>query len=114
MEVFHCFLRELDISRELLTGSLPSFGKSMEPPETKTKLREREREAVSDVLILHLWTGYPSPTTGLCGRMNRRICFAVVFGGGDGDGGLVGRLFKLSLSWGPITWNQKSWEEWGQ
>lgn len=75
---------------------------------------EREREAVSDVLILHLWTGYPSPTTGLCGRMNRRICFAVVFGGGDGDGGLVGRLFKLSLSWGPITWNQKSWEEWGQ
>lgn len=82
----------MDISLELLAGILPSFGKRL--PENgvntgRTKLRDRKSEAVCDVLILCLWTGYPSRHTNQC------ISFAVVFGGGDGgSGGLVGRLFS--------------------
>lgn len=67
----------------------------MESTQRKIKLRDRENKAVCDVLILHLWTSYPSSTTGHYRHMNQCTSFAVAFGGSDGgSGGLVSRLFS--------------------
>lgn len=103
----------MDTSWELLAGILPSFGNRLSEhgANTEENKAKRQSEAVCDVLILRLWTSYPSSTARLYGHMNQYISFAVVFGDGGGGGSLVGYI----LSWGPITWNQKKpWEEWGQ